>query len=115
MMMSARRDGDSLSATAHKLMSPTSRKILLIFIFFYLLVIAGAFGNLVSGVLASRATVPLGIVVLALAGLLGGQMLYKWKLSLTWTTLVTGRRHLRRHLARHSAGNQRTAGPHHVT
>src|SRR5512136_1555923 len=72
MMMSARRDGDSLSATAHKLMTPTSRKILLVFIFCYLLVIAGAFGNLVSGVLASRATVPLGIVVLALAGLLGG-------------------------------------------
>jgi carbon starvation protein len=89
MMMSVRRDGDSLSATAHKLMSPTSRSILLVFIFCYLIVIAGAFGNLVSGVLASRATVPLGIVVLALAGLLGGQMLYKWKISLVWTTVVT--------------------------
>ncbi len=89
MMMSTRRDGDSLSATAHKLMSPTSRTILLVFIFCYLLVIAGAFGNLVSGVLASRAAVPLGIIVLALAGLLGGQMLYRWKIGLGTTTLVT--------------------------
>ncbi|MDP3045890.1 MAG: carbon starvation CstA family protein [Chloroflexota bacterium] len=89
MMMSARRDGDSLSATAHKLMSPTSRTILLIFIFIYLLIIAGAFGNLLSGIFASTPSVPLGIVVLALAGVLAGQMLYKWKMDLVVVTLVT--------------------------
>jgi carbon starvation protein len=89
MMMSARRDGDSLSATAHKLMSPTSRTILLIFIFVYLLIIAGAFGNMLAGIFATTSTVPLGIVMLLLAGLLGGQMLYKWKMDLIVVTLVT--------------------------
>jgi carbon starvation protein len=89
MMMSVRRDGDSLSATAHKLMSPTSRSILLIFIFVYLLIIAGAFGNMLAGIFATTPSVPFGILVLALAGLLGGQMLYKMKTGLVVTTLVT--------------------------
>jgi carbon starvation protein len=89
MMMSARRDGDSLSATAHKLMSPASRQILLVFIFIYLLIIAGAFGNLLAGVFVSTPSVPVGIFVLVLAGLLGGQMLYRWKMDLVVVTLVT--------------------------
>ena len=89
MMMSTRRDGDSLSATAHKLMSPTSRTILLIFIFIYVLVIAGAFGNLVSNTFSSNPSVPLGIITLAIAGLLGGQMLYRWKMDLIVVTVVT--------------------------
>jgi len=88
LMMSVRRDGDSLSATAHKLVSPASRIILLIFIFAYLLVVAGAFGNLMASVFSNTPSVPLGIVVLVLAGLLGGQMLYRWRMGLAVTTLV---------------------------
>src|SRR5579862_8157854 len=51
IVVSVRNDGNSLSAIAHKLISPRTRRILLLFIFFYLLLVAGAFGNIVAGVL----------------------------------------------------------------
>jgi carbon starvation protein len=88
MIMAVRRDGDSLTAIAHKLISPRTRTILLLFIFVYLLMILGAFGNLLAGALNGNPSVPLGIVVLALAGVLAGQMLYKWKMDLIVTTIV---------------------------
>jgi carbon starvation protein len=88
IMMTVRKDGDSITAIAHRLISPRTRSILLIFIFFYLLMIVGAFGNLLAGTLVGNPSVPLGILVLALAGLFGGQMLYKWKMNLTLVTLV---------------------------
>lgn len=88
MMMAVRKDGDSITAIAHKLISPRTRTILLLFIFVYLLMIVGAFGNLLAGTLAGNPTVPLGIIVLALAGMLAGQMLYKWKMDLIVTTIV---------------------------
>jgi len=50
--------------------------------------IVGAFGNLLAGTLNANPSVPLGIVVLALAGMLAGQMLYKWKMDLIVVTLV---------------------------
>src|ERR1700757_3664151 len=74
IVVSVRNDGDSLSAIAHKLIHPRTRQILLLFIFFYLLLIAGAFGNLIAGAL-SDPRVPLGIIAIAVLGLLGGQML----------------------------------------
>src|SRR5438094_9196588 len=37
IMVSVRNDGNSLSAIAHKLISPRSRNILFVFIFFYLI------------------------------------------------------------------------------
>lgn len=88
MMMAVRRDGDSITAIAHKLISPRTRTILLLFIFVYLLMILGAFGNLLAGALAANPSVPLGIVVLALAGMLAGQMLYRWKMDLIVTTII---------------------------
>ncbi len=88
MVMAVRRDGDSITAIAHKLVSPRTRTVLLIFIFFYLLMVVGAFGNLLAGTLASNSSVPLGIIVLALAGMLAGQMLYRWKMDLIVTTIV---------------------------
>lgn len=88
IMMTVRKDGDSITAIAHRLISPRTRTILLIFIFFYLLMIVGAFGNLLAGTLVGNPSVPLGIVVLALAGLLGGQMLYRMKMDLTLVTII---------------------------
>ncbi len=87
IVVSVRNDGNSLSAIAHKLIAPRTRQILLIFIFFYLLLIAGAFGNLVAGVLADP-RVPLGIIALALLGLLAGQLLYRAKMDLIIVTLI---------------------------
>ncbi|MCI0477718.1 MAG: carbon starvation protein A, partial [Anaerolineales bacterium] len=88
MMMAVRKDGDSLTAIAHKLISPRTRTILLLFIFVYILMILGAFGNLLAGALNGNPSVPLGIVMLAVAGMLAGQMLYKWKMDLIVTTIV---------------------------
>ena len=88
IVVSVRNDGNSLSATAHRLIVPRTRQILLLFIFFYLLLVAGAFGNIVAGVL-NDPRVPLGIIVLALLGLLGGQMLYRMRADLIVVTLIT--------------------------
>jgi carbon starvation protein len=87
IVVSVRNDGNSLSAIAHKLIAPRTRQILLVFIFFYLLLIAGAFGNLVAGVLADP-RVPLGIIALAVLGLLAGQLLYRVKMDLIIVTLI---------------------------
>src|SRR5438128_977162 len=43
IVISVRNDGNSLSAIAHRLVSPRTRTILFVFIFFYLLLVAGAF------------------------------------------------------------------------
>ncbi|MBV8083696.1 MAG: carbon starvation protein A [Chloroflexi bacterium] len=87
IVVSVRNEGNSLSATAHQLISPRTRNILLVFIFFYLLLVVGAFTNLVAGVLADP-RVPLGIIALAVFGVLGGQMLYRWKMDLLLVTLI---------------------------
>jgi carbon starvation protein len=89
IMVSVRNDGDSLSAIAHKLIAPRTRRILLVFIFFYLLLVAGAFGNLVAGVLNGQPQTPLAILALAVMGVLAGQMLYRWRTDLILATVIT--------------------------
>lgn len=88
IVVSVRNDGNSLSAIAHQLIAPRTRRILLLFIFFYLLLVAGAFGNIVAGVLVDP-RVPLGIIALALFGLLAGQLLYRARMDLILVTLIT--------------------------
>ncbi len=85
--VSVRNDGNSLSAIAHKLIAPRTRTVLFVFIFFYLLLVAGAFGTLVATVL-NTPTVPLGIIALAGFGLLAGQLLYRAKMDLILVTLI---------------------------
>src|SRR5574342_1159488 len=87
IMVAVRNDGNSLSAIAHKLIAPRTRTILFVFIFFYLMLLAGAFMGIMAALLAARADVPLGIIALGVMGFLAGQMLYKWKMDLI---LVTG-------------------------
>ena len=89
IMVSVRNDGNSISAIAHRLIAPRTRTILLTFIFFYLLLVAGAFGNIVAGVLNTQPQVPLAIIALMAMGVLGGQMLYRWKMDLVAVTAVT--------------------------
>jgi carbon starvation protein len=88
IMVSVRNDGNSMSAIAHRLIAPRTRSILFVFIFFYLLLIAGAFVGILAAILSARADVPFGILILAVMGLLASQMLYKWKLSLPLVTLI---------------------------
>jgi carbon starvation protein len=88
IMLSVRNEGNSLSAIAYRLLAPRTRTILFVFIFFYLLLVAGAFMGLMTAIMASRADVALGILVLAIMGLLAGQMLYRWKMDLILVTAV---------------------------
>ena len=88
IMVAVRNDGNSLSAIAHKLIAPRTRTILFVFIFFYLMLLAGAFVGILAAILSARPDVPFGIVVLALMGLLAGQMMYRWKMGIMRVTLL---------------------------
>ncbi len=89
IMVAVRNDGNSLSAISHKLIAPRTRRILFVFIFFYLMLLAGAFVGILAAILSARPDVPFGIITLALMGLLAGQMMYRWKVDLIVTTVVT--------------------------
>jgi carbon starvation protein len=88
IMVAVRNDGNSLSAISHKLIAPRTRSILFTFIFFYLMLVAGAFMGIMSALLTARADVPLGIITLGVMGFLAGQMLYKWKMDLILVTAI---------------------------
>src|SRR3990170_1446105 len=65
IMLSVRNEGNSLSAISHKLIAPRTRTIL-----------------------SARPDVPFGIFMLAVMGLLAGQMLYRWKMDLIVVTAI---------------------------
>jgi carbon starvation protein len=87
IMMAVRNDGNSLSAIAHKLIAPRTRQILFVFIFFYLLLIGGAFVGIMAAIVAARPDVPFGILVLALMGLLAGYLIYRRRVDIIWVTI----------------------------
>lgn len=87
IVVAVRNDGNSMSAVSHRLIAPRTRTILFTFIFFYLLLVAGAFMGIMAALMAARPDVPFGIIMLGIMGLLAGQMLYKWKMDLI---VVTG-------------------------
>ena len=88
IMVAVRNDGNSLSAIAYRLIAPRTRTILFVFIFFYLMLLAGAFVGILAAILAARPDVPFGIVMLALMGGLAGQMMYRWKMGITGVTVL---------------------------
>jgi carbon starvation protein len=88
IMVAVRNDGNSLSAIAHRLIAPRTRTVLFVFIFFYLMLLAGAFIGILAAILSARPDVPLGIVMLALMGLLAGQMMYRWKMGIMGVTVL---------------------------
>jgi carbon starvation protein len=97
-MVSLRSDGLTLGGLSHKLISPRARLILLSFIYFYLLLVAGAFGAIIASLFAAPLPTPvgpkagsafLGILILTLAGLLAGQMIYRWKRDIIVTSQIT--------------------------
>jgi len=87
-MLAMRNDGLTMGGLSYKLISPRARNILLSFLYFYLLLIMGAFGAIVAGIF-SNPKVPFGFIILTLAGVLAGQMTYKWRKDLVMTTLIT--------------------------
>src|SRR5437899_10733002 len=89
IVISVRNAGNSLSAIAHRLVSPRTRTILFVFIFFYLLLVPGPFVGIMAGVLISQPATLFGIIVLVVMGLLLGQMLYRWRRGLASSTVLT--------------------------
>ena len=89
IMIGVREEGQSFGALSYRLISPRSRMILLIFIYFYLWLIMGSFGVQVGFNLLTKVTVPLGVIIIILVGILAGQMTYKWKQDIILTSVIT--------------------------
>jgi carbon starvation protein len=87
-LLAMRNEGMTMGGLAYKFISPRARGILLAFLYFYLLLIMGAFGSIVAGLFTNPA-VPIGFIILTLAGVLAGQMTYRWRMDLILTTVVT--------------------------
>jgi len=89
IIMGVREEGQTFGALSYRLISPRARGILLAFIYVYILMIMGAFGIQVGFNLLANPAVPLGVIIVSLAGLLAGQMTYKWKQDIILATVVT--------------------------
>jgi carbon starvation protein len=89
IMIGVRQEGQTFGALSYRLISPRSRLILLVFIYFYLWLIMGSFGLQVGFNLLTQPAVPLGVIIVILAGILAGQMTYKWKQDIILTTVIT--------------------------
>jgi carbon starvation protein len=87
-MLAMRNEGMTMGGLSYKLISPRARTLLLSFLYIYLLLIMGAFGALIAPLLAGK-TVAIGFIILVVAGVLAGQMTYRWRQDLVLTTLVT--------------------------
>jgi len=88
-MISMRNDGASFGGLSHRLISPKARVILLSFIYFYLLLIAGAFGNVVVSTAIALKAAPMAWLFLTIGGIFAGQMIYRWKKDIVLTTAIT--------------------------
>ena len=89
IVLSVRNEGHSLSAVAYRLISPRARSILFLFIFFYLLLVGGAFIGIMASVMETQPRTHLGMILLVMMGLLLGQMIYRWRIALIPATLLT--------------------------
>jgi carbon starvation protein len=87
-VISMRNEGASFGGLSHRLISPRARVILLAFIYFYLLLIVGAFGNVVVSTAVGLKGSPMAWLFLTLGGVLCGQMIYRWRLDIIVTTVV---------------------------
>ncbi len=88
-MIAVRSEGQTFGGLSYRLISPRARMILLLFIYFYLLLIMGAFGSALVGLFVGKDSVAFGMIVVTVTGLLAGQMIYKWKKDIVLTTVVT--------------------------
>jgi len=89
IIMGVREEGQSFGALSYRLVSPRAKTLLLTFIYFYLWLIMGSFGVQVGFNLLTNPAVPLGVIIVILAGILAGQMTYKWRRDIILTSVVT--------------------------
>src|SRR5512137_970074 len=88
-IVAMRNDGASFGGLSYKLISPKARIILLCFIYFFLLLVAGAFGNIVVDAAIGQKSSPMAWLLLTIGGVLAGQMIYRWRKDIILTTVVT--------------------------
>src|SRR3972149_1002469 len=88
IIMSMRSGGMTLSKLVEQIISPQAGKIFRIILFVYLLLILGEFTMIISPLLA-KDTVATGIIFIAFAGLLAGQMIYRWRINILLSTLLS--------------------------
>ncbi|MGZ3535356.1 MAG: carbon starvation CstA family protein [Thermodesulfobacteriota bacterium] len=88
-VVAMRNEGASFGGLSYKLISPKARVILLCFIYFLLLLIAGAFGNIVVDAAIGQKSSLMAWLFFTGAGVLAGQMIYRWKKDIILTTAVT--------------------------
>ncbi len=89
IILGVREEGQSFGALSYRFISPRARTILLMFIYFYLLLIMGAFGKIVGYDLLTNPAAPLGVLLVIAVGLLAGQMTYKWKMDIILVSALT--------------------------
>jgi len=87
-VVSMRNDGKTFGGISYSLISPRARTILLVFIYVYLLLIAAAFANIVATTLANAPRVPLAIIMLAIAGVIVGFLIYRGRVQLALVTVI---------------------------
>jgi carbon starvation protein len=87
-MVSIRSDGETFGAISYKLISPRARKILLTFVYFYLLLIACAFGHVITKGISGNAALPFPLLVVIAVAFLVGHMVYKAKVNIIGTTIL---------------------------
>ncbi|MBW2056758.1 MAG: hypothetical protein JRJ26_04585 [Deltaproteobacteria bacterium] len=87
-MVSIRHDGETFGAISYKLISPRARGILLTFIYFYLLLVAAAFGHVITKGLVGNPALPFPLLVVVGVSFLVGQMIYRAKVNIIATTIL---------------------------
>jgi carbon starvation protein len=87
-MVSIRHEGETFGAISYKLISPRARGILLGFIYFYLLLVAGAFLNIITTGLVGDGSLPFPMLVVVGVAFLVGYMIYKAKVNIIATTIL---------------------------
>jgi carbon starvation protein len=87
-VVAMRNEGASFGGLSYRLISPKARIILLCFIYFFLLLVAGAFGAIVVNAAIGQKSSPMAWLLLTIGGVLAGQMIYRWKKDIILTTIV---------------------------
>ncbi len=87
-MISMRNEGATFGGLSYRFISPRARVILLSFIYFYLILIAASFINLIAAQLANP-SVPLGVIGVLLMGTLAGFMIYTMRVDIMLTIVIT--------------------------
>src|SRR4030067_2911521 len=87
-VVAMRNEGASFGGLSYKSISPRARIILLCFIFFFLLLMAGAFGAIVVNAATGQKSAPMAWLLLTIGGVLAGQMIHRCKEDIILTTVV---------------------------